>query len=489
MRDDPRSPTLVGELAGDHLGEAATRSALGFLTLATSQVAMLALGLGAASAEATPRVELVLLPFVVRSFFVLASGFGAAVVRTEEMRNPSLAILRGYLSATVIGLCGLLGASFWLARDHLLTLALAGCVGSLSAAGVAAPVWSRLLRPGAAFREALDSGRFGGPTSSLLTLGNALQGLLLPTLSLGVGASVAWQLGVHAAMPSGGLWTSLVAWSALLGAMPFAATASAVGTVANGARGVAALAGADPEAQRRAGRMEETLAVAASARAQLIAATAVAAMLTALALPAVANGPVRIELGLLEPSVTWSGALGAALLMAYVGSCARSAVRAGREVALEVDRQLRRFPREGGVAAIPTDFSPSYKACVDIAARFGLEGLWNQSLGVLACPALLVLGLRFAYREAGAPRALEGLASCVLVSTLVGLAAALALDLARGLLSAAERATRTHGANETPLAQTSDGAANVFGCAAAPAAQALLAGTAALALAAAPFLT
>jgi hypothetical protein len=55
------------------------------------------------------------------------------------------------------------------------------------------------------------------------------------------------------------------------------------------------------------------------------------------------------------------------------------------------------------------------------------------------------------------------------------------------MLSAAERA-RGHAPNDAFSGNTSDGAANVFGHAAAPAAHALLVGTAALALAVAPLM-
>jgi Na+/H+-translocating membrane pyrophosphatase len=179
--------------------------------------------------------------------------------------------------------------------------------------------------------------------------------------------------------------------------------------------------------------------------------------------------------------------VGAAWLMAYVGSCSRAAVRGGREVAVDVDRQLRKFTREAGTGAIPSDFSPSYKSCVDIATRFGLSGLALGALGALAVPALLALGLRLVFGSAPSSRAIEGLMSCVLFVALIGLSLALALDLTRGMLSAAERA-RGYVPNDASYSNSTDGAANVFGHAAAPAAHALLVGTAALALAVAPFM-
>lgn len=487
-REDPRNPALVGELVGSHLGESSTRAALLFVTAATSHVALLALGLATASAESSPSVSLVLLPFLVRAFFVLASAFGCAVVRTEEMTSPSAGILRGSLSASTIGLAGLCGACLWLAREHFWAFFLAGSIGTLSAGLLALPVWARLLRPAGSLREATDALRIGGGSAALMSLGAALQASLLPILAVGLGAMCAFQLGVHSGLPSGGVWTSLVAWAALIGVAPFAFAASSVATIADGAPAIAALTGADPEAHRRAARLDETQSIATSARAQLIAAATAAALLAALAIPALARTALRVEVGLFEPVVTWSGALGAALVLAYAGASARRAVRGGREVATEVDRQLRRFPREHGISLIPQDFSPSYKACVDLSSRLALSRLGPQALGALALPAALALALRLAYGGATEPRAVEGLMSYVLFSALVGFAAALAFDLARATLSAVCRSARSQRGSEPLLTVAGDGAADLFGHAAGPAAQALVMGTAALALAAAPFM-
>jgi Na+/H+-translocating membrane pyrophosphatase len=323
-----------------------------------------------------------------------------------------------------------------------------------------------------------------------MSLGSALEVILLPVLGVGLCAALAFQLGVHSDLPSGGIWALLVAWAALAGAAPFAAAAGAVGTLAEGAPSVAALSGADSEAQRRAARLDEAQPLAASARAQLILSGAAAAQLAALAIPALAREPLRVEIGLFEPAVTWSGALGAALVLAYAGSSARAALRGAREVASEVERQLRRFPRDQGMALIPQDFSPSYKACVDIVSRLALgrSGQVTAILGALAAPGVLALALHLLYSDPENKRAIEGLMSFVLFSGLVGFAAALALDVARSTLTSVCRSARAQAGGEPLPAVAGDGAADVLGHAAGPAAQAFVVGTAALALAIAPFL-
>jgi K(+)-stimulated pyrophosphate-energized sodium pump len=488
-RDDPRNPTLVGELSGSHLGESATRAALSFVSAATSHVALLALGLAAASREASPSLALVLLPFVVRAFYVLASAFGFSVVRTEEMTTPSGAIVRGYLSTSVIGLSGLCGASLWLQKEHFWVFLSAGSIGTAAAWLLALPVWARLLRPAGGPREAADALRVSGGSAAITSLGSALQTALLPLAVLGLAAALSFRLGEQAGLASGGVWTSLVTWAALLGSAPFAFAASAVATIADGAPAVAALAGADSEAQRRSLRLDEMQGVGASARAQLITSLTGAALLSALAVPALAREELRLQVALFEPIVTWSGALGAALILAYAGSSTRRAVRGARELAGEVDRQLRKFSREQhGMALIPADFSPSYKACIDLSTRLAFVRLAPEALATLAVPGVLALALRFAYAGGERVHAIEGLMSCVLFAGLVGFTSALAFDLARATLNSACRSARAQAGAEPLLSVAGDGAADLFGHAAGPAAQALLVGTAALALAVAPFM-
>jgi hypothetical protein len=80
------------------------------------------------------------------------------------------------------------------------------------------------------------------------------------------------------------------------------------------------------------------------------------------------------------------------------------------------------------------------------------------------------------------------LMSCVLFAGLVGFTSALAFDLARATLNSACRSARAQAGAEPLLSAAGDGAADLFGHAAGPAAQTLLVGTAALALAVASFM-
>jgi len=427
---------------------------------------------------------------VVRAFFLLASLFAFSVVRTEEMQNPSIALLRGRLSATAIGVAGLFGACFWLAREHSALLFAAGGVGVLSGLLVGAPIGLRLLRRETAFRESNESVRAGSGATVISSLGAGFEVVLLPTLFVGVAAALAWALGARTGLVSGGLWGTLVAWAALLGSRPFAHAVSAAATLAESARGVAALGALDPEALRCVARLDETQPAAASARAELVTTTTATALLAALALPVITGSTLTFEVLLLDPAVTWSGALALALVLAYAASAARAAAFGARDVAGEIERQLRRFPRELGVVKIPPDFAPSYKACVDLSARSALERLVPHAFGALLLPVLLALTLSLTPHAPDRALALRSLTSFVLFAALAGFVAAFSIDAARATLTLWRRLSRTtFGTDSRALLHTASGTADLLGGSASPAAQALFVATAALGLALAAFVT
>ncbi|HYO98056.1 MAG TPA: sodium/proton-translocating pyrophosphatase [Polyangiaceae bacterium] len=485
---DPRNPALVGDLAGNHLGRSATRAALLFTTASAAHVAVLALALAAAATEPAAPLTWIFLPFVVRAFFLLASAFAMGAVRTEEMTSPSAAILRGQATATLVGLSGVCGAALWLAPDHWGALLGAGALGCLLAWLVGLPGWLRLTaRGGRGAREADDSFPTTGAPAALANLGKGLESVVLPTVAVGVTASFIWYLGTRTGLPSGGVWAALVGWTALLGTAAFAHAACAVATLAQGANGIGPLAALDAEARRRTSRLEEASVVSASGHAQLVTVAVATGLLCALAIPTLSGTHMRLQFGMLDPSVTWSGALGAALVLAYAGSCLRAAVSGAREVAGEVERQLRAFPRERGVFKVPPSFSPSYKACVDLCSRVAVRGLPFQVSVAVFVPMWWVLTVRFALRGESALSS-QALVSFVLASAVTGFAAMLAIDAARASLLDSRRMGRTSGAGDSSARGTTHAVADALSNCAAPAAHALVLTLAAIGLALAPFM-
>jgi K(+)-stimulated pyrophosphate-energized sodium pump len=209
-----------------------------------------------------------------------------------------------------------------------------------------------------------------------------------------------------------------------------------------------------------------------------------AALLGAAALPLVAgHAGDAAALDVTHPAVAWSGALGAAAVLAYAGGIARAASRGARGIALEVERQLRARPE--GVA----HFTPSYRACTELAEKSALERLLAPAVLALLLPLVLGVGLRLLYRASHPGLSAQALAAFVFVSVVTGLGTALAADGARVTLAAARRSVRPGGTGPTSLAALSgDALAGVLGNACGPAAHLLVKGAAITALVVAPLL-
>ena len=93
------------------------------------------------------------LPLVVRAFGVIASAFGIILVRSDETSSVSSALLRGYLSTTVISLSGLWGISYWLFGEHFLAVSASGALGLLAVLLAAHALLLRLGRRSSAIRD------------------------------------------------------------------------------------------------------------------------------------------------------------------------------------------------------------------------------------------------------------------------------------------------------------------------------------------------
>jgi K(+)-stimulated pyrophosphate-energized sodium pump len=484
-RDDPRNPALIGAVSGTLLSGHASSIALGFALSSVSHVGMLALAVRAVESGAPPSALLV--PFVVRAFFVLGSGFGLPVVRTSEMESPSGALLRGHLCSLVVGGVGIAGSLLWLVHDEWRRLTVVGLlglggslVGTLTAA-LLSQTESKSLGVQLEGSSAADSGATG--VGALSGVGKAFGAVLVPVLVLGVGALWATRAAPGTSPASNALAT-LVFWSALAGMLPYTLAAGAAGATAASARAVAGLAGAELDAQRRMQRLAEARLSMISPRAQLLLCALGAALVTALSVPSLALRSAGAMIDVLEPVVLWSGALGAALVLGYAGASARAAAAGAHTLSLEVGRQLRAARR--GAGPVPEDFSPSYKACVDLAAESSRARRLPQVLAALSLPVLLVLAVRWI---AQAPSALvvDALVAFVAGTGFAGFAAALTLDAAQTAV-AARRLKRGADGGVAPLAIASETLTSVLGHAAAPAAHALVLATAGTALAIAPFL-
>lgn len=495
--DDARNPAVVSDLVGDHVGLAATRTVDLFVSATLGNVAamIVAAGVAAQNREQTGALQIVLLPVVVRAFGVLASFFGLMVVRTDDAHSPAAALYRGHATTAVVSLGGLIGTSYWLLGERLFVrFALGGAIGLLTAVLVMHASRLRVERRFTPLKEVLESLKAGDATAIAHGLGVGLSAAVLPMLLVGAAMAGAFQLGATSGLVSGGLLGVVIALTALLASGPYVAALASFGPIADSARGMLSM---NPDAgrgdtERRAGRLDDAgFAASSFAQTYLIIVGGLTALLVASALPfAVGRRDFAVAVDLAKPVVLWSGALGAAAVLGYAGSGLLSAARAARSVVLEVERQLRGFPRDRGMVDVPADYTPSYRACVDLSARVALERLGGPVALALFVPAALGVCIRLLYLSSDPGLPAEGLTSFVVVASVTGLSAALAVEAARATLGAARRASRPRGMSPGFAASVSgDALADLIGSSAGPAAQLLVRAVAVSALCVAPLVS
>lgn len=488
--DDARNPAVIAELVGDHVGASATRIVDGFAGASIANVGAMLIG-ATLSAVAAPHEPLLLvfLPLVVRAFGVVASGFAVLLVRHEEAELLGPALVRGYSSLAAISLAALGGTSYWLFGPHFLPVFGAGALGLLSVLCAAHALLLRLGRRNGGLRETTEALRLGSVAVVASGLGTGLQAVFAPVALLGLSATFSVVLGVQSGMPAGGAVCLLMFVVAALSVAPFVISIALLGSIADGARGVASVSNADGELKRGAGRLEEgSFASAAVARHYAGLSGALSSLLVAWAILSPDASAAQASLSLAEYStVIWCGALGASVVLGYAGSVARAAIRGGREIAAEVERQLRGFPREHGLLQVPRDYTPSYKSCVELTTSVALRRTLLPIATALAVPVLLGVTLHVLSPHLALELATRGLGWFVVVATITGLTLNLAADSARATLGRFRRANRGRDSGSAfHTAITADAWSDIFGNAAAPALQMLVKATAAAALIIAP---
>lgn len=469
--DDAQNPVVVADLVGDHVGHAAARAVSAFVSACLGNVAAALIAIVLVEASVTdPRLApLAFLPLVVRALGLLACGVGIMVVRTEEARDVSAALWRGQATASAILVGGLVGAASWLLGESAANFVWAGVAGLLAVSVVAHATRARLDKRLLPLREVVEALKSGDATTLVHGLGAGLGASWLPMLVLGTALVAAHQLGLSSGLAHGGVVAPIVALTTALGVTPFMVALGSVGPVADAARGIAAMtpSAATADGQRRTARLDDAGFFArAVSQSHLSCVAAWSVMLAAAAVQVRAGATVD----LMHPAVLWCGGLGLGLGLAYAASGAHGGARSAQSLLAEVKLQLRAFPRERGKLRLPAEFTPSYKACIELASRAGFRHLIAAVLLVLAAPVSLTIALWLTYRHDAPALVSQALTAFVLIAAVTGLAMALALDAARMTLSAARRVHRqTPDGAELEAALTGDAVADIIGAAGAPA--------------------
>jgi K(+)-stimulated pyrophosphate-energized sodium pump len=377
---DARDPALLAELVGHLTGELLPRALTSYVCglCATVSTALLALSSGEAGKSALGWLVLVLL---VRGFGTVASACGVFAARATDDETPLHALWRGQASALLVSLFGLGAALFWLQREHWLPLFGAGALGLFTMALVGQLSWLPLRRGTSTTRELTDA-RSGseaatiarGASSGLASLWPAL---VVPALVLGL-AERAFS---HAA-PPGLLLVTFAAGALSLG--PLALALAGFGLLATHTRGVVTLARLDVEPRRRGGRLDEAGVLGGAAGSTHVTLALSASLLLGLLSLSGGTAPVS-SLGF----AAFATVGGVVLVLVFAARATRSAVLGARLVAVEIERQLREFPRQQGALALPADFTPSYKGCVEAALSAARHASVLELASLLLAPFLL----------------------------------------------------------------------------------------------------
>jgi Na+/H+-translocating membrane pyrophosphatase len=254
--------------------------------------------------------------------------------------------------------------------------------------------------------------------------------LLLPALALALGERF---LG-HAA-PAGLLGVTFVA--GVIALAPFALAASGFGLLVDQTRGIATLARLDLEPRARKERLDEASTVG-RAIGSTHASLALAATLLLGLLALLGAGPLKLQSSLGLAGLSTAG--GVSLVLLFGARSAGSAVAGARLVASEVERQLREFPRQQGIALVPADFTPSYRACVDAAFAAARGASLPEAALLLFTPFLLGLLLK----AGSEPPFLQPLIGFGVAAVLSGVVYALAARGTQAVLDELRRRTRSN---------------------------------------------
>jgi Na+/H+-translocating membrane pyrophosphatase len=430
---------------------------------------------------------------VVRGLGVLASVLGLLTARATDRERTANALWRGQTTTFTLLLGGLLGATYWLVGVPAFQwLVAAGASGVVAGAATAQVARYRVEHRQAATGEVLESTPVGSALALARGIAHGLEGTLPTVALLGTATLVAFHFGTKTGFSGGGLVGVSIALSSFVAASPYMLAIGLFGPIVGGAATVTAL---DPEKSeadlRRRGALLEEAGVEGGAAAQafLVVLGSSGALAAGLW---VSSGHTGIapapETALTSPIVLWSGLLGAALVAAVCGRSLSAAAQAARGAVLEVERQLRAFPRERGIAVVPEGYTPSYRTVVELVYGQALRGTIFPAVLGLTAPLALGIALRLLYTTSGL--AAEGLTSFVVLAAATGLGTALANDGSRGVLGAAHRASRARGGGTGSEATLASQALGAFsGEIVAPAAHYFVKAIAATALLIAPLLS
>jgi K(+)-stimulated pyrophosphate-energized sodium pump len=460
---DPRNPATLADRLGEQVGGLLPQALASYVTGVSATVAASLLAV-AASQDPSHRdnpLTCLLLILAVRAFGIVASLSGVFAARADEAVSPELALLRGQLSASAVAAFGLGAGLYWLHVEAFVALLIAGLAGLLATALVTQVVWLPLRRTSSGAREMAEARSLGEGAAIARGVGAGLSCLLpalvIPALGLWLVERAPVAPG-HAAASQSLLVTAFVA--GLLATAPYSMAVAGFGSLCDAAQGFGALARLEPEPRRSGARLEEASTIGGGGAATHASLALAASLLFGL-FTLQSRGPAATPPGLELPAILAA----IALVLLFGARASRSALQGARTIAEEVRRQLAGLPRRQGALAVPADFTPSYKACVDSA----LDEARSSSLLAPAVALLVPFAMVVALLGASAARgALLGFATA---TVLAGLTFTLGSRATRVALREARR--RSRGSEASGQAAISHNFGDLVGVGAAASVEAL----------------
>lgn len=387
--DDPRNPAVVADNVGDNVGDVAGMGADIFDSYVASVVAVMLLGAASTRLSAT----YVVLPLILCTLGIFASLLGIQFVRVGKNGKPGPALNFGTIITTVF--FSIMVVALVLLSDINIGVIWATLTGLITGViiGFTSDYFTSEDR-----KPVLETARVSGSGAAINIITGFSYGLISIVPSV-IGISAATLLSFYLAEMTGlpGIYGIGISAVGMLSISGMIVSADAYGPIVDNARGIAEMAGMDPEVIATTDTLD---AAGNTAKAITKGFSISAAALTVLALFAayaevVVAAGVEINMSLRDPIVVAGVFLGAMTPPLFSALTMLSVTTNAFDMIEEIRRQFREKP---GIL-LGTE-KPDYSACVDLAAQ--------GSLSALIIPAFLAVGLPLLIGFILGPNALGG---------------------------------------------------------------------------------
>jgi len=387
--DDPRNPAVVADNVGDNVGDVAGMGADIFDSYVASVVAVMLLGAASTRLSAT----YVVLPLILCTLGIFASLLGIQFVRVGKNGKPGPALNFGTIITTIF--FAIMVVALVLLSDINIGVIWATLTGLITGViiGFTSDYFTSEDR-----KPVLETARVSGSGAAINIITGFSYGLISIVPSV-IGISAATLLSYYLAEMTGlpGIYGIGISAVGMLSISGMIVSADAYGPIVDNARGIAEMAGMDPEVIATTDTLD---AAGNTAKAITKGFSISAAALTVLALFAayaevVVAAGVEINMSLRDPIVVAGVFLGAMTPPLFSALTMLSVTTNAFDMIEEIRRQFREKP---GIL-LGTE-KPDYSACVDLAAQ--------GSLSALIIPAFLAVGLPLLIGFILGPNALGG---------------------------------------------------------------------------------